>query len=477
MKHTVLCLLLVVLLLPFHGIAETSESTGFDLKSLAEDTVFLVNLEDPTQAILGLERNADKKRYPASTTKIMTCILALEESDPDEIVMVSKRACNLSDRNSKMGLEPGEHYKMIDLLYGLMLPSGNDAAIAIAEHIGGSVNGFADLMNRKAEDLGMEHSHFMNPHGLHHSDHYTTARDLALLAAYAMGNDTFREIVSTSQRTVRSEEGRKIVLRNSNRLLRDRTAENYKPYSCLYENAIGIKTGDTHLAGKCLVAAAKKNDTTYLLVLLKGEAAPDNVKGRKKDKYSAQRYFDAIKLFEYAFEHDTVSLTVDDLTEGSLPDTYAVLPDPKETLAAEALYRIEWDRSDELTLPRWIADTYLNDPLPEDSFAYSVDSYRAAVGTKAGAVSVTINGSVAFRGDLIVEEYTYPPTPEPTEEPVYIPADETVPPSSLPSPGSTALSPDISASPSPSWMLIPTADPNKNGSWFFRLLRCGGCGS
>ena len=153
MKHTVLCLLLIVLLLPFHGIVETSESTGFDLKSLAEDTVFLVNLEDPTQAILGLERNADKKRYPASTTKIMTCILALEESDPDEIVTVSKRACNLSDRNSKMGLEPGEHYKMIDLLYGLMLPSGNDAAIAIAEHLGGSVNGFADLMNRKAQEF------------------------------------------------------------------------------------------------------------------------------------------------------------------------------------------------------------------------------------------------------------------------------------------------------------------------------------
>jgi D-alanyl-D-alanine carboxypeptidase len=469
MKKTVLCLLLSLLLIPLHGIAETSESTGFDLGSLAEDTVFLANLEDPTQSILGLERNADKKRYPASTTKIMTCIIALEESEPDEFVSVSKRACNLSGRNSKMGLEPGEHFRMIDLLYGLMLPSGNDAAIAIAEHIGGSIDGFAELMNRKAEELGMEHSHFMNPHGLHHDNHYTTARDLALLAAYAMENETFREIVSTAKHTVKSKEGRKLVLKNANRMLRDMTAETYKPYSCLYENAIGIKTGDTHLAGKCLVAAAKKNGTTYLLVLLNGQNAPEKAKGLEKDKYAAQRFYDAIELFEYAFEHDTVSFGIDELRSRSLPETYAAVPDPDKTLVTEVLYRIEWNEADELTLPRWIADELLRDPLPEDVIAYTVDSYRVPVGEKAGTASIVLNGLPVFTGDLIVEEYTYPPTPEPTEEPVYIVVDETPLPTAAPTPGAAV-------SPSPSWIPIPTENPT-SGPWFFRLLRCGGCSS
>ena len=251
MKRIVLCLLLSVLLLPFSGRAETTDSTEFDLKSLAEDTVFLARLDDPGHAILGLERNADVRRYPASTTKIMTCILALERSEPDEIVTISKRACRLSERNSKMGLKPGEKFTMIDLIYGLMLPSGNDAAIAIAEHIGGSIDGFAALMNKKAAKLGLTGTHFVNPHGLHNAEHYTTARDMAILTAYAFENDTFREIVSTSEYEAKSTEGRNLSLKNANRLLRDVTATSYVPYSCTYEYAIGVKTGDTHLAGKC----------------------------------------------------------------------------------------------------------------------------------------------------------------------------------------------------------------------------------
>ena len=426
----------------------------------------MADINDPSQSILGLERNADKKRYPASTTKIMTCILALEEAEPDEIVSVSKRACNLSERNSKMGLEPGEHYRMIDLLYGLMLPSGNDAAIAIAEHIGGSIDGFADLMNQKAEELDMHDSHFKNPHGLHHSDHYTTARDLAKLAAYAMQNETFREIVSTAEHTVRSEEGRKLVLRNANRLLRDTTAETYKPYSCLYENAIGVKTGDTHLAGKCLVAAAQKNSTTYLLVLLNGENAPEKAKGREKDKYAAQRFYDAIDLFEYAFENDVVSVGIDDLKSRSLPETYAVTPDPKDTLITEALYRIEWNESEPQTLPRWKADVFLCDPIPESAFRYTIDSYRVSVGETAGTVTIMLNGQPMFTGDLIVEEYTYPPTPAPTEVPTFLVAEETL--AASPSP-----TPEFSASPAPSWAPLPTDSP-VSGSWLLRLFRCSG---
>ncbi len=462
MKKTVLCLLLSLLLLPFRGFAESSESTEFDLRSLAEDTVFLANLDDPEHAILGLERNADKKRYPASTTKIMTCIIALEQCDPDEIVTVSKRAVNLSEKNSKMGIQQGETWRMIDLLYGLMLPSGNDAAIAIAEHIGGSIDGFAELMNRKADSLGMHDTHYKNPHGLHNGDHYTTARDLAKIAAYAMENETFREIVSTPEYTVHSLEGRKIVLRSANRLLRDATAETYQPYSCLYENAIGIKTGSTHLAGKCLVAAARKNDTTYLLVLLHGETAPDNAKGRARDKYSVRRFNDAIDLFEYAFEHDTVTVDVNDLLARGLPESYVDFPDPNESLAQEALYRIEWDTTDTLTLPRWIADGFLKDPFPEDQVRYTVDSYRVPVGEPAGTVTVDMDGRTVFKGTLIVDEYTYPPTPEPTAAPTFRLVEETAGPT-----------PFINT-PSPVPPLIPlaTEPPRRTGEWFFRLFRC-----
>ncbi len=463
MKRIVLCLLLCILLLPVRGKAEASDPTGFDLSTLAEDTVFLANLDNPSESILGLERHADTKRYPASTTKIMTCILALELAEPDALVTVSKRACNLSERNSKMDLVPGERFTMIDLLYGLMLPSGNDAAIAIAEHIGGSIAGFAALMNEKAEALGMTGTHYVNPHGLHNDAHYTTARDLAVLTAYAMQNETFRSIVATSEYTATSADGRVLELKNANRLLRDIVVTGYEPYSCLYPDAIGVKTGDTHLAGKCLVAAAKRNDTTYVLVLLHGQSAPEKAKGREKDLYAAQRFYDAIALFEYAFEHDTVTVDVGDLCDRCLPETYAIVPDPARTPASEALYRIEWDRSASLDLPHWQADAFLLDPFPESNLCYTIDSYTAPVGEKAGTVTIVLNGEVVFSGDLIVDEYTFPPTPEPTATPYFVVTDETP---------LASLSPSATPTPEPSWIPVETNAPQKD-TGFFSFLRCG----
>ena len=463
MKRIVFCLLLSVLLLPLYGKAESSDPTGFDLRTLAEDTVFLARLDDPAHAILGLERNADTRRYPASTTKIMTCIIALERSKPDEKVTVSKRACRLSEKNSKMGLKPGETFRMIDLIYGLMLPSGNDAAIAIAEHIGGSVEGFAKLMNKKAEKLGLSGTHFVNPHGLHNAEHYTPARDLAVLTAYAFENDTFREIVSTAEYEAKSTGGRTLSLKNANRLLRDVTATSYVPFSCTYEYAIGVKTGDTHLAGKCLVAAARKGETTYLLVLLHGENAPADAKGREKDKYAAQRFYDAAALFEYAFEHDTVTIDVQDLIDRCLPETYAVVPDPSRTLATEILYRIEWDHTETLTLPRWQAELFAVDPFPGDRLVYTIDSYSVPVGEDAGSVSILSDGKAVFSGRLIADEYTYPPTPEPTEAPVYIVTDA----NESPAPNGADQSPE----PTPEWITVPDPAPDED-PWYVRLFRC-----
>lgn len=468
MKRIVLCLLLSILLFPFYGAAESGESTGFDLEELAEDTVFLANLEDPSHAVLGLERNADEKRYPASTTKIMTCIIALERSSFDEPVTIGKRACNLSERNSKMGLKVGEVFPMIDLLYGLMLPSGNDAAIAIAEHLGCSVSGFADLMNAKAKELGMTGTHFVNPHGLHSAEHYTTARDMAILTAYALDNDVFREIVSTTEYKAISSKGRELILRSSNRLLRDMTANTYTPYSCLYENAIGVKTGDTHLAGKCLVAAAQKGNTVYILVLLHGKNAPDDAVGREKDAYAAQRFYDAAKLFEYAFENDTVTLDAKALIDRCLPETYAVSPDPDRTFATEILYHIAWDNADTLTLPRWQAELFALDPFPEEFVSFSIDNYYAPIGTSAGSAVVSFNGQAVFHGDLIADEYTYPPTPEPTQESIFVITDET------PAPSASPTSSDVTVpEATPSWIpLEPESSPTPFVTWIRQLLRC-----
>lgn len=191
----------------------------------------------------------------ASTTKIMTAILAIENSNLSDIVTVSPRASGIE--GSSLYLAAGERLTMKQLLYGLMLRSGNDAAFAIAEHVGKSAEKFADMMNRKARELGAINTNFVNPHGLHHEDHYTTAYDLALISAYAMKNPIFREIVSTKYYKIPWEgQAWDRVLMNKNALLWN------------YEGANGIKTGYTKAAGRCLASAALRNNMQLVAVVL-----------------------------------------------------------------------------------------------------------------------------------------------------------------------------------------------------------------
>jgi D-alanyl-D-alanine carboxypeptidase (penicillin-binding protein 5/6) len=191
----------------------------------------------------------------ASTTKIMTAILAIEMGDLDDVVTVSPRAVGIE--GSSIYLGKGEKLTLEDLLYGLMLRSGNDAAVAIAEHIGGTVENFVNLMNRKAFQIGAKNTNFVNPHGLHDDNHYTTAYDLALISAYAMENPVFRTIASTKRKTI-PWEGRNYsrVLQNKNALLWD------------YEGANGIKTGYTKKSGRCLASAALRFDMQLVCIVL-----------------------------------------------------------------------------------------------------------------------------------------------------------------------------------------------------------------
>ncbi len=206
------------------------------------------------------EKNAEEKRGMASTTKIMTALLSIERLDTKSVVTVSPFAAGTE--GSSIWLSPGEHMTVSDLLYGLMLSSGNDAATALAEFTSGSVESFTVLMNEKAREIGAYNTHFANPHGLPADEHYTTAHDLALIASKAMKNDLFREIVSTKQKTI-SWEGSEW----------NRSLKNHNKLLTMYEYANGIKTGFTKKDGRCLVSSAEKDGLQLIGVTL---SAPDD---------------------------------------------------------------------------------------------------------------------------------------------------------------------------------------------------------
>lgn len=202
-----------------------------------------------------LEKDADTRRPMASTTKIMTTIVALEYGDVSDRVTVSKSAVGIE--GSSVYLYADEEMTLGELLYAVMLESANDAATAVAIEIAGSVSAFARMMNQKARELGLKDTSFANPHGLDSENHYTTARDLAALTRYAMRNEDFRKIVSTQRKTIPLHNGGGTrLLRNHNKLLR------------LYPDAIGVKTGFTKKSGRCLVSAAERDGIMLIAVTL-----------------------------------------------------------------------------------------------------------------------------------------------------------------------------------------------------------------
>jgi serine-type D-Ala-D-Ala carboxypeptidase (penicillin-binding protein 5/6) len=208
------------------------------------------------------QKEADLRLPPASTTKVMTAILALESGHKlNESLTVSKDATRMPA--SKLYLRLGQSLTIEELLYGIMLASANDASVVLAEGIGGSVESFAEMMTRKAHEIGATNSNFTNPHGLTAPDHYSTVRDLAILFRYAMRNPLFREIVQTKFSSVQSTAvvrkkvvPRRISVRNHNRLLWD------------FDGALGGKTGYTVAAQKCFVGAVQRNGVTLIIAIL-----------------------------------------------------------------------------------------------------------------------------------------------------------------------------------------------------------------
>ncbi len=219
------------------------------------------------------EKNPDKIMYPASTTKIMTALVALEAVDRGEIsleqpLVMSQTAFDSQDIDgSGISLDVGEEMKLKNLLEGLLIASGNDAASVIAEGVSGTESAFVEKMNQRAGELGLSNTHFVNPHGLHHKDHYTTARDMAMLAREAMKNETFRSIVECAHiylpPTNMSE--KRYFINTNNLVSRMRYADYF------YEYATGIKTGTTSEAGNCLVASAESGEKYVISVIFDAE--------------------------------------------------------------------------------------------------------------------------------------------------------------------------------------------------------------
>lgn len=247
MKKILSVLLAICVFLPLFALKAQAAAPSVS-------AVSAVLIEAETGTVL-YAKNADERRAMASTTKIMTAILTIEAGDLDRDFTVDRYAIMVE--GTSMGLREGDIVSRRDLLYGILLPSGNDAANAAAVSVAGSMKAFVAKMNEKAEALGLKNTHFATPSGLDADGHYTTARDLANLTAYAMKNELFREIVSCkSKRLEFGNPPYSRMLYNSNKML------------SRYDGAIGVKTGFTDNARRCLVSAAERNGVTLIAVTL-----------------------------------------------------------------------------------------------------------------------------------------------------------------------------------------------------------------
>ena len=402
-----------------------------DLSSFPERNVILSTGDAPTVSLNGLEKNADEKAYPASITKVLTALVALEQGNMDDLVTISAHAVKLASANAKIGVKEGEVYRLHDLMYGMLLPSGCDAARAVAEQVGGSEEGFAVLMNAKAQELGMTNSHFTNASGLHDDDMYTTARDLAILGAAAAQNDTLCEMLTTKNYTITEHTtGRTISVRNIDRLVNEPRAGDYEKVSALYPWCIGGKTGSTNAAGRTYMAMARYSGVTLVCVLLGDKVPTTSTKGTKYDKIIANRFVEAKALFEYGYSYLFPLVNMRTLKAEGLPVEFSAEVHKGEEVRAVPAILEDIDAVVSMYLPARLALS------EKDAVRAQVSLPEASVpvkaGDPAGEVSYYYQDRLLFTLPLMFE-YGLEPDPTPTPAPVL-----TVEKRPLPSPGETA---------------------------------------
>lgn len=303
------------------------------------------------------EQNADAKMLIASTTKIMTALVAVRDGNLSDTVTVSREAAYTE--GSSMYLKEGEELTLETLLYGLMLCSGNDAAVAVAEHVGGSVQGFVKRMNETARELGMDHSSFANPNGLDDEKHYSTARDMAVLACAALENETVLRIASTRSITIGG-----------------RTMTNHNKLLSMMDGCLGLKTGYTRAAGRTLVSCAERNGQRLAAVTLQ----------------DGNDWVDHQSLFEYGF---------------------SAYPAQRPAILGRELGRAAVAGGMSDSVPLVAADSF-SWPLAEGEWLEtSLELFRdlsapVTAGTRAGQAVFTLNGQEVGRVDLLCGETVLP---------------------------------------------------------------------
>ncbi len=329
-------------------------------------------MEASTGLIL-YEKNMDDQHYPASITKIMTALVAIENSNLGETVTFSKNAIfDVDLDSSRIGIDVGEQLTMQQCLYGILLESANEVSYAVAEHVGGTVDAFVDMMNKKAKELGCTNTHFVNPHGLHDSNHYTSSHDMALITQAALKNETFRKIFSTRTYQIppTNIQPETRYLRNHHKFV---LQEGHQ-----YDDCIGGKTGYTSNSKFTLVSVAKRGDLELICVIM-------------RDDTTNHQYDDTKKLFDYAYDNFSIYTVAD------LESTQVLSESPMFTrynpLLSKASSPLEIDKKGFLILPN---SASFEDATKDVAF-FSPDKDQAAAGASgASAVTQSIVGKISY---------------------------------------------------------------------------------
>ena len=344
------------------------------------------------------QKNADEKIRPASTTKIMTAVLAMEavengEKSLDDVVTVGEEINTKSAKGSSMGLVVGNRLSLEELMYGMMMRSGNDAALVVANYIGGSVEDFVKMMNDKADELGMTGSHFMNPHGMDEDEHYVTASDMAKLTKYATKFSLLKTISSTTTHSCTLEsDGKVLTLTNTNYLIYHDDESETEDYR--YKYATGLKTGQTPKAGSCLVATGEK-DGQKLIALVYGD---ESEKGAKR--WSTAKY-----LLEFGFTNYE-SFSMEELAEKCAGMTVTV-GNAAENDEGGGVLAVQPVAGDDDTERVTLTTDQVNAGItatvtPKEGLAAPVNE-----GDIVGTVSLTVEGQEIFSGQVAAMRAVY----------------------------------------------------------------------
>ena len=354
-------------------------------------------MEASTGLIL-YEKNIDHAYYPASITKIMTALLAIENSSLSEVVTFSKESIYEVDLDSsRIGIDVGEQLTMQQCLYAILLESANEVTYAIAEHVAGSIPAFADMMNERAKSIGCTNTNFINPHGLHDDNHYTTAHDMALITQEAMKNETFRKVFGTRTYQIppTNIQSETRYLRNHHKFV---LKQEYR-----YDDCIGGKTGYTSIAKYTLVSVAKRGDLELICVVM-------------HDDSNAHQYNDSQELFDYCFDNFSIypigdQETSDTLSESPMFTRY-------NSLLSKSESPVETDKNGYLVLPNTAS---FEDAKKDVVFYSSKDSEVTPTSdTIIGKISYTYDGKYVGGADILYTKTDSPvlaQTPEKNNNP------------------------------------------------------------